>query len=41
MLPTWHTELFRWGDLQFHLTQGFRVPGYSEAEVRLALGHPP
>jgi hypothetical protein len=30
--------LFRWGDLQKLLVQGFRVPGYTEDEVRRAIG---
>ena len=29
-----------WGDLQFRLTQGERILGYSESDVRLALGMP-
>ena len=32
-------ELFRWGQLQELLERGYRVPGYSDAEVRLVLGH--
>jgi hypothetical protein len=40
-LPDWHTQLFRWGDLQFRLTQGFRVSEYHEADVRLALAREP
>ncbi len=38
MLPNWRSQLFRWGDLQFRLTQGFPMPGYGEDDVRLALG---
>lgn len=30
--------LYRWGALQLLLTQGFRVPSYDEADVRLAIG---
>lgn len=40
-LPDWRSQLFRWGDLQFRLTQGFRLPGYSEADVRFALSREP
>jgi hypothetical protein len=32
------SRLFRWGDLQYLLARGHRLPGYDEAEVRLALG---
>jgi hypothetical protein len=32
------SRLFRWGDLQTRLTQGFRLPGYSEDDHRHALG---
>ena len=34
-------RLFRWGDLQYQLTQGYRLPGYDEADARLALGQEP
>lgn len=37
----YRSRLFKWGDLQKQLTQGLRLPGYSEDEVRLALGQPP
>ena len=40
-LPDYRSQLFRWHDLQYWLTQGHRLPGYSEAEVRLALGQQP
>lgn len=36
--PTYENQFFRWADLQFRLTQGERLPGFSEDEVRLALG---
>lgn len=32
------SRLFRWGELQRLLEGGFRLPGYSEDEVRDALG---
>ncbi|MBI3973299.1 MAG: DUF5615 family PIN-like protein [Chloroflexi bacterium] len=34
----YRSKLFKWGDLQMVLTQSFRLPGYSEDEVRHALG---
>jgi len=40
-LGTWpdpRSQFLKWGDLQRHLTQGYRPPGWSEAEIRLALG---
>ena len=40
-LPDYRSQLFRWHDLQYWLTQGNSLPGYSEAEVRLALGQQP
>lgn len=36
--PDHRSQLFRWHDLQYWLTQGNRLAGYTEAEVRLALG---
>ena len=33
-----HSRVFRWGALQTLLTQGYRLPGYSEEEVQYALG---
>ena len=36
--PDHRAQLFRWHDLQQRLIAGFRLPGYSEADVRLALG---
>ena len=36
--PDHRSQLFRWHDLQRWLTQGNRLAGYSEVEVRLALG---
>lgn len=33
------SRLFRWGTLQTLLTQGYPLPGYTEAEVRHVLGH--
>jgi predicted nuclease of predicted toxin-antitoxin system len=35
-----HSQLFDWRDLQYHFTQGLRLPGYSDDELRLALGQP-
>jgi hypothetical protein len=37
-LGEWRTRLFEWGDLQYLLTQGLRLEGYTEEELRLALG---
>jgi len=34
------SRLVGWGDIQLALTQGERIPGYSEADVRLALDIP-
>lgn len=31
-------QLLTWGALQYRMTQGYRLPGYDEADVRLALG---
>jgi hypothetical protein len=39
--PDYRSGLFRWHDLQYWLIQGNRLPGYSETEVRLALGQRP
>lgn len=36
--PDHRSRLFRWHDLQYQLTRGYRLPGYSEEEVRIALG---
>ena len=36
-----HAELVRWGRLQQLLVAGFRLPEYSEEEVRVALGRAP
>jgi hypothetical protein len=33
-----HSRLFEWGRLQLLLTQSFRLAGYTEDEVRIALG---
>lgn len=48
MLLDWLTQMddyrsrfFTWGDLQYLLTQGARLRGYDEADVRLALGQEP
>ena len=38
-LPTHHSRLFKWAQLQHLLDQGYRIAGYSEAEIRLASGH--
>lgn len=40
-LPDPHNQLFLWGRFQSLLIGGHRVPGYTEAEVRLALGWRP
>jgi hypothetical protein len=32
------SRLFSWGTLQELLEQGFRLPGYTEQDVQLALG---
>jgi hypothetical protein len=32
-------QIAKWGDLQLRLTQGYRPPGYTETEIRHALGH--
>ena len=37
-LPAHETGVFSWGDLQFQMTQGFRLDGFSGDDVRLALG---
>jgi predicted nuclease of predicted toxin-antitoxin system len=34
----YRSRLLSWGDVQYALTQGERIPGYSEADVRRALG---
>ena len=36
--PDYRSRLFRWHDLQSWLIQGNRLPGYSGAELQLALG---
>jgi predicted nuclease of predicted toxin-antitoxin system len=36
--PDHRSRLFRWHDLQQHLIGGLQLPGYSEEDVRLALG---
>lgn len=43
-IDTWDTvenRLIRWHDLQAELTRSFRLPGFSEAEVRPALAIDP
>ena len=40
-LGDYRGRLFRWGDLQYLLTQSYRLPGCDEADVRLALGREP
>jgi hypothetical protein len=35
-----HSRLFKWGHLQQLLEEGYRLPGYTEAEIRLILGRP-
>jgi hypothetical protein len=39
-MSDYRSQLFRWGELQARLTQGYRLPGYSDADVALALGRP-
>ena len=39
--PDHRSHLFRWHDLQRRLIGGERLPGYSEEDVRLALGQMP
>ncbi len=39
-LPDYRSQLFRWGELQGKLTQGFRLTGYSDSDLELALGRP-
>ncbi len=36
--PEYRSALFTWGQLQRLMEGGFRLPGYSETEVRRALG---
>ncbi len=38
MQPDHRNQLFRWHDVQYWLTQGNRLPGYTEDDVRIALG---
>ncbi|MGI8857730.1 MAG: DUF5615 family PIN-like protein [Thermomicrobiales bacterium] len=38
-LPDYRSTLFRWHEIQQRLIHGERIPGYSEDEVRRALGH--
>lgn len=38
MFPDHRSRLFRWHDLQQRLIGGERLSGYSEDDVRLALG---
>jgi hypothetical protein len=38
MQPEYLNRLFRWNDVQYWLSQGNRLAGYTEDEVRLALG---
>ena len=40
IIGDYRSRFFTRGHLQFRLTQGERLPGYSEADVRLALGMP-
>ncbi len=39
-LSDYRSIRFQWNDVQQRLIHGERVPGYSEDEVRRALGHP-
>ena len=36
-MPDHRSQIFKWGHLQALLEQGYRLPGYTEDEVRLAL----
>lgn len=37
-LPTYRSVYVRWGDLQQLLARGYRLPGYDDADIRLAMG---
>ena len=37
-LPSMRSELFTWGQLQERLEAGDRLPGFTDDEVKLALG---
>lgn len=39
-LPGYRSQFFRWHEIQQRLIHGERIPGYSEDDVRRALGHP-
>ncbi len=39
--PDHRSRLFRWHELQQRLIAGLRLPGYSEEDVRMALGQMP
>lgn len=39
--PDYRSQLFRWNDLQYRMSQGGRLPGYSDDEIRRALGRGP
>jgi hypothetical protein len=36
--PDRQSQLFRWTEMQYLLTQGHALPGFTDREVRLALG---
>ena len=36
-MTDYRSQLFRWGDLQIKLTQGYRLVGYSNDDLELAL----
>ena len=38
--PDYRFRLFQWGHFQDLLDRGLRLPGYSEADLRLARGRP-
>ena len=38
LLPDHRSQLFQWGYLQEQIERGYRIPGYTEDDVRLALG---
>jgi hypothetical protein len=40
-LPEYRERFFRWNHVQQHLIAGGRIAGYTEADVRYALGHEP
>jgi hypothetical protein len=37
-MTSYQSQIFRWGDLQLRLTQGYRLVGYGDDDLELALG---